>query len=134
MADRSLFSELRERKVFQVAALYGAGAWGLTEVIVTIVQQLFLPQWVSTLAVIFFVVGFPIAMFLAWTFDLTADGIQRTKIGSGRGTASIALSMLLLIAGTAVSGAQIAVGVIRRAIVRRRFFDLALPRPFHAMR
>ena len=100
MTRRSLFSELRERKVFQVAAIYGAGAWGLTEVIVTIVQQLFLPQWISTLAVISFVVGFPIAMFLAWTFDITSEGIRRTDIKSGRGTASIALSMLLLVAGT----------------------------------
>lgn len=101
MADRSLFSELRERKVVQAAAIYGAVAWGVTEVIVTIVEQLFLPQWVSTLAVIFFVVGFPVAMFLSWTFDLTSEGIRRTKISSGRGTASIAVSMLLLVAGTA---------------------------------
>ncbi|MDJ0905272.1 MAG: tetratricopeptide repeat protein [Woeseiaceae bacterium] len=64
-------------------------------------EQLFLPQWVSTLAVIFFVVGFPVAMFLSWTFDLTSEGIRRTNIKSGRGTASIALSMLLLVAGTA---------------------------------
>ena len=97
----AFFSELRERKVVQAAAIYGAVAWGLTEVVVTIVEQLFLPQWVSTLAVIFFVVGFPVAMFLSWTFDLTSEGIRRTDIKSGRGTASIALSMLLLVAGTA---------------------------------
>lgn len=101
MAERSLFAELRQRKVVQAAAIYGAVAWGVTEVVVTIVEQLFLPQWVSTLAVIFFVVGFPIAMFLSWTFDITADGVQRTAISSRRGTASIALSMALLLAGTA---------------------------------
>ena len=100
MASRSLFTELRERKVVQVAAIYGAVAWGMTEVVVTIVQQLFLPQWVATLAVIFFVVGFPVAMFLAWTFDITPTGIRRTEIRSGRGTASIVLSMILLVAGT----------------------------------
>ncbi len=101
MAERSFFAELRKRKVVQTAAIYGAVAWGVTEVVVTIVEQLFLPQWVATLAVIFFVVGFPIAMFLSWTFDLTAEGIQRTTISSRRGTASIALSMALLLAGTA---------------------------------
>ena len=101
MAERSFFAELRERKVVQAAAIYGAVAWGVTEVIVTIVEQLFLPQWVSTLAVIFFVVGFPVAMFLAWTFDLTTEGIRRTDISSGRGKASIALSMALLVTGTA---------------------------------
>ena len=100
MSKQSFFAELMKRKVVQVAAIYGAVAWGLTEGIVTIVQQLFLPQWVSTLSVIGFVVGFPIAMFLAWTFDLTPEGIRRTDVSSRRGTASIALSMLLLVAGT----------------------------------
>lgn len=101
MSARGFFGELRERKVFRAAAIYGAVAWGLTEVIVTIVEQLYLPPWVSTLAVIVFVVGFPIAMFLAWTFDITAAGIERTEIGSRRGKASIAGSLLLLVGGTA---------------------------------
>jgi hypothetical protein len=61
----SLFTELQQRKVVQVAVIYGALAWGVTEVTVTVVEQLFLPQWVPTLAVIFFVPGFPVAMFLA---------------------------------------------------------------------
>ena len=63
MSDGSFFSELRKRKVLQAAAIYGAVAWGVTEVVVTVVEQLFLPQWVATLAVIGFVVGFPVAMF-----------------------------------------------------------------------
>ena len=101
MAGNSFFSELRKRKVLQAAAIYGAVAWGVTEVLVTVVEQLLLPQWVSTLTVIGFVVGFPVAMFLAWIFDITADGIKRTTVSSRRGKASIALSMLLLVAGTA---------------------------------
>jgi len=101
MPEQSFFAELRKRKVVQSAAIYGAVAWGVTEIVVTIVEQLFLPQWVSTLAVIFFVVGFPVAMFLSWTFDLTPEGIQRTTVTSRRGTASIALSIALLVAGTA---------------------------------
>ena len=101
MAGQSLFSELRERKVVQAAAIYVAVAWGVTEIVVTVVEQLFLPQWVSTLAVIFFVVGFPVAMFLSWTFDITAEGLKRTEVSSRRGKASIALSMLLLVSGTA---------------------------------
>jgi len=101
MPEQSFFAELRKRKVVQAAAIYGVVAWGVTEIVVTIVENLFLPQWVSTLAVIFFVVGFPITMFLSWTFDLTADGVQRTTVSSGRGTTSIVLSMVLLVAGTA---------------------------------
>ena len=101
MPQKSFFAELRERKVVQVAAIYGAVAWGATEVVVTFVEQLFLPQWVSALAVIGFVVGFPVAMFLAWTFDITPDGIERTSVGSRRARVSIAGAALLLIAGTA---------------------------------
>ena len=101
MSAGSFFAELRRRKVVRAAAIYGAVAWGVTEVVVTVVEQLFLPQWVSTLAVIGFVVGFPVAMFLAWIFDITTDGIQRTTLTSRRGKASIAASIVLLVAGTA---------------------------------
>ena len=102
MAGASFFSELRKRKVLQAAAIYGAVAFGVTEVVVTVVDRILPLQfaWVSTLAVIVFVVGFPVAMFLSWTFDITAEGIQRTEVSSRRGKASIALSMVLLVAGT----------------------------------
>jgi TolB-like protein/tetratricopeptide (TPR) repeat protein len=101
MSNKSFFEELRKRKVLQAAAIYFALAFGVVEVVVLIVEQLFLPQWVSTLAVILFVTGFPIAMFLSWTFDLTASGFQRTTIASRRGKASLVGAMTLLLAGTA---------------------------------
>jgi TolB-like protein len=101
MSDLSLFEQLRKRKVVQSAAIYCAIAWGAVEVVVTIVEQLMLPQWVATVAVIAFVVGFPVFMFLAWTFDLTSQGLQRTVLDGRRRKASVAASMLLLIAGTA---------------------------------
>ena len=101
MSGGLFLAELRKRKVIQVAAIYGAIAWGVTEVVVVVVEQLFLPPWVSTLAVLGFVVGFPVAMFLAWTFDVTAEGIQRTTISSRRGKASIVGSVMLLVVCTA---------------------------------
>ncbi|MBT8078122.1 MAG: tetratricopeptide repeat protein, partial [Gammaproteobacteria bacterium] len=101
MPAGSILAEFRRRKIPQAAAIYVAVAWGVTEIVVTVVEQLFLPQWVSTLAVIGFVVGFPVAMFLAWTFDITSSGIQRTEVTSRRGKASIATSIVLLVAGTA---------------------------------
>ena len=101
MSNNSFFDELRKRKVLQAAAIYFAVAWGVVEVVVTIVDQLFLPQWVSTLAVILFVIGFPVAMFLSWTFDLTASGLERTPIDSRRGKASLVGAMILLFVGTA---------------------------------
>lgn len=101
MAGNSFFVELRKRKVFQTAAVYIAVAWGATEILVTVAERLFMPAWIPTLAVIAFVVGFPVAMFLAWAFDITPEGIRRTTIESRRGKASVALAVALLIAGTA---------------------------------
>ena len=101
MAENSFFVELRKRKVFQTAALYIAIAWGATEILVTVAERLFLPDWIPTLVVIVFVVSFPVAMFLAWTFDITSEGIRRTTIESRRGKASIAIAAALLFAGTA---------------------------------
>ncbi len=101
MSKDSFYTELLKRKVVQAAAIYVAVAWGVTEILVTVVEQLFLPQWVSTLAVIGFVVGFPVTMFLAWIFDITPDGIQRVSVSSRRGKVGITVSSVLLVAGTA---------------------------------
>ena len=101
MPQSRFIAELRKRKVIQVAAIYVAVAWGVTEITVTVVEQLFLPPWVSTLAVIGFIAGFPVAMFLAWAFDISSEGIQRTTVSSRRGKASIVASLFLLIASTA---------------------------------
>jgi len=101
VAGNSFFIELRKRKVFQTAAVYIAVAWGATEILVTVAERLFLPAWIPTLVVIAFVVGFPVAMFLAWAFDITPEGIRRTTIESRRGKASVVFAVVLLIAGTA---------------------------------
>jgi TolB-like protein/tetratricopeptide (TPR) repeat protein len=101
MAGNSFFVELRQRKVFQTAAGYIAVAWGATEILDTVADRLFLPAWIPTQPVIAFVVGFPLAMFLAWTFDITKEGIRRTSIESRRGKVSVAVAAVLLIAGTA---------------------------------
>ena len=55
----------------------------------------------STVAVIAFVLGFPVAMFLAWTFDLTTEGLERTPVSSRRGKATLLGALVLLLAGTA---------------------------------
>ena len=99
--NRSIFEELKERRVFRVAAVYVAVAWGVTEIIVTVADKLPLPAWVSTLAVITFIAGFPVAMFLAWTFDVTPEGVQRTTVTSRKGKMSIAGALVLLLFGTA---------------------------------
>ena len=101
MAKDSLFEELKKRRVYRTAAIYVAVAWGMTEIVVTVADKLLLPPWVSTLAVIIFIAGFPVAMFLAWTFDITSDGVQRTSLASRKGKLSVAGALILLLISTA---------------------------------
>jgi len=75
----AFFAELKRRRVGKVAVAYGAVAWGVTEGASVVLPALFVPEWAMTAIVIFLLVGFPIAMVLAWVFDVSPDGIQRTE-------------------------------------------------------
>jgi serine/threonine-protein kinase len=70
--------ELRRRKVFQVAAWYGAGAWLLIQVATTVAEAYALPPSIARAIIAATVAGFPVALMLVWAFDLTSRGIERT--------------------------------------------------------
>ena len=83
----ALFDELRRRRVFRVAAFYGGIAFVIVQIIDGTFEVMGIPAWVSRMVIIFLVIGFPVSMILAWVFDITAEGIVRTKgssTGSGR--------------------------------------------------
>ncbi|MCH7574956.1 MAG: tetratricopeptide repeat protein [Candidatus Marinimicrobia bacterium] len=71
--------ELRRRRVFRVAAVYGGVAFVLFQIIDSIFEPLHIPEWIGSLIIILLLVGFPLAMGLAWVFDITPEGIVRTK-------------------------------------------------------
>jgi len=97
-----LFSELRRRRVFRVAAVYAVVAWGLTEAMSFLIGKIpVFPDWLETLIAILFVMGFPVVMFLAWVFDLGPQGIRRTPPASPRGLLAICAAMGLLVVATA---------------------------------
>lgn len=73
----SLLGEIKRRKVFQVAAVYAVMAWLIIQVVDVINEPLKLPEWLDTVVIVLLAVGFPIAMVLAWAFDLTSAGIER---------------------------------------------------------
>jgi TolB-like protein/formylglycine-generating enzyme required for sulfatase activity len=66
----SLLTELIKRKVIRVAATYAAIAWLLIEVSATIGPALNLPEWTVTFTTVLLMLGFPVALMLAWTFDV----------------------------------------------------------------
>jgi adenylate cyclase len=75
----AFFAELQRRRVGKVAIAYGAIAWGVTEASSVVFPALHVPEWAMTFVVVFLMVGFPVAMVLAWIFDVGPEGIQRTE-------------------------------------------------------
>jgi adenylate cyclase len=75
----AFLAELKRRRVGKVAVAYGAVAWAVTEAASVVLPALYVPEWAMTLIVVFLLVGFPIAMVLAWVFDISPTGIERTE-------------------------------------------------------
>ncbi|MEN0045129.1 MAG: adenylyl cyclase, partial [Pseudomonadota bacterium] len=74
----SFFSELRRRNVYRVATAYIIVGWLIMQVVDVMQPALLLPEWVARLFAVVLLIGFPIAMVLAWIFDITPEGIVRT--------------------------------------------------------
>lgn len=75
---RDLAVELRRRHVFRVAVVYVVAAWAIVEVTSTIFPTLEIPAWTVRFVIVMAVLGFPVAIILAWAFELTPDGVTRT--------------------------------------------------------
>jgi eukaryotic-like serine/threonine-protein kinase len=74
----AFLAELRRRRVYNVALGYGAIAFILLQGAELVLPELPLPPWTYTLVVAVTLAGFPVALVLAWVYDLTDAGIQRT--------------------------------------------------------
>lgn len=75
---RGFLRELKHRRVYRVALAYGVVASGLVQIGGTILPIFSAPPWVQQVFVVLVAVGFPFALVLAWAFDITSTGIQRT--------------------------------------------------------
>lgn len=75
--------QLKERRVFRTAAMYVVVAWLMLQVADIVLPALRLPDWTMTLLVVLLALFFPLALILAWIFELTPEGVQRqSKIDS----------------------------------------------------
>jgi TolB-like protein/Tfp pilus assembly protein PilF len=80
MSDKpSFFAELKRRDVYKVAIAYAVVAWLLVQVATQVFPFFEIPTWGVRLVVLLIVIGFPIALVLAWAFELTPEGIKRTE-------------------------------------------------------
>ncbi|MGD8425263.1 MAG: tetratricopeptide repeat protein [Gammaproteobacteria bacterium] len=75
----TFFSELKRRKVYQVTAVYLVLAVAGMEFLDVLIPSTQLPQWASPFFLALAIIGLPVVAVLAWTFDLTSDGLTRTE-------------------------------------------------------
>ena len=75
----SFFAELKRRNVFKVAAAYIIVGWLIMQAGDTLAPALHLPEWVNSLLAYFLILGFPLALFFAWAYEMTPDGIKKEK-------------------------------------------------------
>src|SRR5215470_1040443 len=84
----AFFSELKRRNVYKVAVAYAVVAWLLMQIASQIFPFFDIPNWVVRLVVILLIIGFPIALIIAWAFELTPQGIKRTEAADAAGQRS----------------------------------------------
>src|SRR5438034_5987057 len=76
----NFFAELKRRNVYKVAIAYGVVAWLLVQIATQVFPFFEIPNWAIRLVVLMIAIGFPIALIIAWAFELTPEGLKRTEV------------------------------------------------------
>ncbi len=77
MPDRNFSAELRRRNVYKVAVAYAVVAWLIVQIATQVFPFFDIPNWPVRLVILRLVLGFPVALILAWEFGLAPEGIKR---------------------------------------------------------
>src|SRR5213075_3144722 len=80
---KNFFAELKRRNVYKVAVAYAVLAWLLIQVATQVFPFFEIPNWGIRLVVLLIAIGFPIAIVIAWAFELTPEGLKRTESADG---------------------------------------------------
>ena len=75
----SFLSELRRRNVYKVAVAYAVVGWLLVQIATQTFPFFEVPNWAVRLVILLVVIGFPVALIIAWAFELTPEGLKRTE-------------------------------------------------------
>jgi TolB-like protein/Tfp pilus assembly protein PilF len=75
----NFFAELKRRNVYKVAVAYAVVGWLLVQITTQVFPIFEIPNWALRLIVLAIIIGFPIALVIAWAFELTPEGIKRTE-------------------------------------------------------
>jgi len=76
---KNFFAELQRRNVYKVAAAYCVVSWLLIQIATQVFPIFEIPNWAARLVVFVLMLGFPVALVLAWAYELTPEGLQRTN-------------------------------------------------------
>jgi TolB-like protein/Flp pilus assembly protein TadD len=76
---KNFFAELKRRNVYKVAIGYAVVAWLVMQIATQVFPFLEIPNWAIRLVIMLIVIGFPIALVIAWAFELTPEGLKRTE-------------------------------------------------------
>ncbi len=79
MNPRNFFAELKRRNVYKVAVAYAIVGWLVMQIAATVVPALHLSDAITSAVVLLVILGFPIALIIAWAFELTPEGLKRTE-------------------------------------------------------
>ncbi|HEV3148880.1 MAG TPA: hypothetical protein VGZ24_09545 [Chthoniobacterales bacterium] len=79
MNPGNFFAELKRRNVYKVAVAYIVAGWALSQGIAQVFPVFDVPNWAIRLLVLLIIIGFPVAVVLAWAFEITPEGIKRTE-------------------------------------------------------
>ena len=74
MNPKTFFAELKRRSVYKVAVAYAVVAWLLMQIATQVFPFLEIPNWAIRLVIMLIMIGFPIALVIAWAFELTPEG------------------------------------------------------------
>ncbi|HME87853.1 MAG TPA: tetratricopeptide repeat protein [Chthoniobacterales bacterium] len=104
---RSFFAELKRRNVYKVAIAYAVVGWLLVQVATQVFPFFEIPNWGIRLVVLSIVIGFPIALVLAWAFELTPEGVKNTEAADAARVRSRGTVWIYIVA----IGAALSIGV-----------------------
>jgi len=107
MNQRNFFSELKRRNVYKVAVAYIVGGWALSQGIAQVLPVFDVPNWAIRLVVLLIIIGFPIALTVAWAFEVTPEGIKRTEAADAAGQRSRGSAWIYVV----LIGAALSVGL-----------------------
>ncbi|HEX4641660.1 MAG TPA: hypothetical protein VH252_09745, partial [Chthoniobacterales bacterium] len=124
----NFFSELKRRNVYKVAVAYAVVGWLLVQIATQTFPFFEIPNWAVRLVILLVVIGFPIALIIAWAFELTPEGLKRTesvaeaprRTSGGRVWIYVVIAGVLLSAGLFFLGRYTAVPTAGTADGSRR--------------